>query len=210
MIGIYDENLLLYSNKLEQLKGQKKIISDNYEKTARNIQFLKADLKDSEKAQFIIQQVAKETQENLIFNIENVVTSALQAVFDEPYKFKVIFDVKRNKTDCKLLFEKDGHLFNPLDSSGYGAADIASFGLRIAAWSLRNPKSAAVFILDEPFKHLSIELQEKGSALIKELSEQLGIQFIIITHVNAISEFSDKVFIIKKSGLYSTIQSTGM
>ena len=207
MIGTFDQNLLLYSQKLEQLKGQKSILKEHYQETQKRIYDLKNDLKDSEKAQYIIQKVAKETQENLIFNIENVVTSALQAVFDEPYRFKVIFDIKRNKTDCRLVFEKNGFLMNPLDSSGYGAADIASFALRIAAWSLKTPKNRPIFILDEPFKHLSIELQERGSALIKELSVQLGIQFIIITHVNAITGYSDKVFVVKKKGVYSTIQT---
>ena len=199
------ESLVSYSKKIEQRKGQLYSLQQRYNKALDKKDQLKDELKNIEHAQFVIQTVAQETQENLIYNIENVVTSALEAVLDNPYKFKVIFDIKRNKTECQLLFERDGRLINPLDSSGYGAADLASFALRIAAWSLTYPKKRSVFILDEPFKHLSTELHEKASMLIKELSKKLEIQFIIITHVNQISEHSDKVFRVIKQGPYSNV-----
>ena len=197
--------LLSFNSKIQQRKGQKKSILKLLDKTKDNQHKLENNIKDIEKAQFIIQTVAKKTQKNLIYNIENVVTSALEAVFENPYHFRVIFDVKRNKTECKLLFERDGQLIDPLDASGYGAADIASLALRVASWSLTNPKKRSVFILDEPFKHLSTELHEKASLMIKELSNKLSIQFIIITHVNQISEHSDKVFRVIKSGQYSKV-----
>lgn len=197
--------LSLYNRKLEQLKGQRKSFQHLLNKAIDNEKKLKEQIANIEMAQFVIQTVAKETQENLIYNIENVVTSAFEAVLDDPYKFRVIFDVKRNKTECKLLFERNDKLIEPLDSSGYGAADLASLALRVAAWSLTNPKKRAAFILDEPFKHLSTELHEKASLMIKELSDKLGIQFIIITHVNQISEHSDKIFRVVKHGLYSKV-----
>ena len=198
--------LQFYNKKIEQLKGQKQSIESLLQKTESDFKKVKKNIKDIEIAQFIIQTVAKETQENLIYNIENIVTSALEAVLDQPYKFVVQFNIKRNRTECKLLFKRDNKLIEPLNSSGYGAADLASFALRIAAWSLTNPKKRSIFILDEPFKHLSTELHEKASMLIQELSKKMAIQFIIITHVNQISEHSDKVFRVTKNGLYSTIK----
>ena len=197
--------LIFYNKVLEQKKGQKKSIENLLQLSLNKKKEIYQSIKNIEKAQFIIQTVAQETQENLIYNIENVVTSALEAVFEDPYKFRVIFDVKRNKTECKQFFERNGQLINPLDSSGYGAADVASLALRVAAWSLSSPKKRPVFILDEPFKHLSTELHEKASLMIKELSEKLKIQFIVITHVNQISKHSDKVFKVTKNGLYSEV-----
>ena len=198
--------IILYRKKIEQLKGQQTSIEKLLKKSQEDFITIENNIKNIEVAQLIIQTVAKKTQENLIYNIENIVTSALEAVLDQPYKFVVQFNIKRNKTECKLLFKRDNKLIDPLNSSGYGAADLASFALRIAAWSLTNPKKRSIFILDEPFKHLSTELHEKASMLIKELSTKLGIQFIIITHVNQISEHSDKVFRVTKDGLYSTVK----
>ena len=195
-----------YRKKIDQLKGQEKSLQKLLQKSEDDFKKIKKEIKNIEIAQIVIQTVAKETQEKLIYNIENIVTSALEAVLDQPYKFVVQFNIKRNRTECKLLFKRDNKLIDPLNSSGYGAADLASFALRIAAWSLTNPKKRSIFILDEPFKHLSTELHEKSSMLIKELSLKLGIQFIIITHVNQISEHSDKVFRVTKSGAYSIVK----
>lgn len=198
--------IISYRKKIEQLKGQQTSIEKLLKKSQEDFITIENNIKNIEVAQLIIQTVAKKTQENLIYNIENIVTSALEAVLDQPYKFVVQFNIKRNKTECKLLFKRDDKLIDPLNSSGYGAADLASFALRIAAWSLTNPKKRSIFILDEPFKHLSTELHGKASMLIKELSTKLGIQFIIITHVNQISEHSDKVFRVTKDKLYSTVK----
>jgi ABC-type sugar transport system ATPase subunit len=71
---------------------------------------------------------------------------------------------------------------------------VAAFALRIASWSMQKPKSRNVIILDEPLKYLSENYQEKGSAMIKEISQRLGIQFIIVTHEQTLASYADKVF----------------
>jgi DNA repair exonuclease SbcCD ATPase subunit len=81
-----------------------------------------------------------------------------------------------------------------MDASGGGAVDVASFALRIASWSMKQPRFKNTIILDEPLKNLDKERQEKGSAMLKEVSKRLGIQFIIVTHEETLSSFSDKTF----------------
>jgi DNA repair exonuclease SbcCD ATPase subunit len=93
-----------------------------------------------------------------------------------------------------LFFVRDGEKVNPIDATGGGAVDIAAFALRVASWSMMNPRTRPVMILDEPLKNLDKERQQKGSAMIKEVSERLGIQFIIITHEEALTEYADKTF----------------
>ena len=83
---------------------------------------------------------------------------------------------------------------DPIEASGVGAIDVASFALRIASWTMAIPKTRNVIILDEPMKHLSTEYQEKASAMIKELSQKLGLQFIIITHEEVLTSSADKIF----------------
>jgi DNA repair exonuclease SbcCD ATPase subunit len=48
--------------------------------------------------------------------------------------------------------------------------------------------------LDEPLRFLSSDNQEKASRMIKELSQRLGIQFIIVTHESILASYADKVF----------------
>ena len=195
-----------YQNKLERMKGQRDSFKDMLKESRREGKRIKRDLRNTEKAQAIIQKVAQQTQENLIYNIENIVTLALNAVFEDPYEFKIDFVIRRNKTECDMYFFRDGERIDPLNSAGFGAADIASIALRVACWALTNPKKRSCFLLDECFKHLSVDLQEKSMEMIKELSDKLKIQFIIISHMEGITKYSDKVFKISKTGKYSKVE----
>jgi DNA repair exonuclease SbcCD ATPase subunit len=48
--------------------------------------------------------------------------------------------------------------------------------------------------LDEPFRFVSSDLQDRASQMVKELSEKLGLQFIIITHNPTLASYADKTF----------------
>jgi DNA repair exonuclease SbcCD ATPase subunit len=97
-----------------------------------------------------------------------------------------------------LFFVRDGEKIDPLEAAGVGAVDIATFALRVAAWSMEDPHSRNVIILDEPFRCLSEDFQEQASMMLKELSNKLGIQFIIVTHETTLASYADKVFEVKK------------
>ncbi|KKK86498.1 hypothetical protein LCGC14_2762610, partial [marine sediment metagenome] len=62
-----------------------------------------------------------------------------------------------------------------------------------------SPKSRNVILLDEPLKNLSQNMQDKASMMLKELSNRLGIQFIIVTHEDTLTEYADRVFRVRQS-----------
>ena len=159
------------------------------------------------KTRALFQLVAQQTQGKLQYHISNLVTLAEAAVFDDPYKFVARFELRRGKTECDLLFEKDGAEFKPVLSSGGGALDVASFALLGVNQSLVQKRS--VLVLDEPFRFLSKDLQSKAADMIKMLSEKLGIQFIIVSHVDELVESADKVFEVVKGGQVSKVVSEG-
>lgn len=179
---------------IERKKGQAEQIQSALSITKTRIKHIQKEVTSSEKAQLIIQTVAKQTQEKLQFHISNIVSLALVTIFDEPYEFKVNFVTKRNKTECELLFERNGKTINPLLASGGGVVDVTSFALRISLWTLQNPKSRNVFLLDEPFKCLSSNLLPKIKTLLEELKNRLNIQFIIVTHSKELFEIADRKF----------------
>jgi DNA repair exonuclease SbcCD ATPase subunit len=179
---------------IEQKKGQRDLIESTIESLQEGATSLKKEIKRSEKAQAIIQKVAQDTQSQLEYHISDIVTMALDTIFDEPYKFKVQFVLKRNKTECELVFERDGESIDPLPSSGGGVIDTASFALRIALWTLQAPKSRNTIILDEPFKFLSKDLLPRACELLQELRSKLNLQFIIVTHLDELAECADKTF----------------
>lgn len=183
-------------NKHSEATGERKVLENSLKQA-------EASLKDNElvvlscnKARAIIQVVAKETQEKLEYRISNLVSMALSSVFPDPYEFKLRFVMRRNKTEADLIFIKRGHEGDPMDVSGGGALDVASFALRIAVWSIKPTNN--VLIQDEPFHFLSRNLQAKCSMMIKMINQKIingkRIQFIIVSHIPEITEAADKVF----------------
>lgn len=187
-------NLKEIRNTIERKKGQRDEVESRLQKFQTTIYNLKKEIRYSEKAQSIIQLVAQRTQKELEYHISDIVSLALDTIFDKPYKFKIEFVLKRNKTECILLFEREGELINPLSASGGGVIDVASFALRIALWTLQAPKSRNTIILDEPFKHLSSNLLSRVCILLKELNQKLNLQMIIVTHSEGLTEMADKIF----------------
>jgi DNA repair exonuclease SbcCD ATPase subunit len=51
-----------------------------------------------------------------------------------------------------------------------------------------------VIILDEPFKQISEEYRDRAIEFVKKVSEQTGIQIILVTHIAELARNADKVF----------------
>ena len=158
-----------------------------------------------QKARVLIAEAGKYTQSYLKDYIESMVTTALQAVFEEDYQFVIDFDIKRNKPEAKISLKLRGEETDPKDSCGGGVLDVASFALRVVLWSIENPKSSNVIILDECFKFLHGKM-ENASQLLKKLSKDLNIQFIIVSQLDELTQYADKAFIVTHNGKFSEIK----
>ncbi|HLP44172.1 MAG TPA: hypothetical protein VK145_02735, partial [Candidatus Nanoarchaeia archaeon] len=186
-------------NSLEQKKGQKRQIQANIKRYESEITESKRNLVRHEQAREIIKEVGRKTMQQLEFHISEITSLAMEAVFPDPYQLKVAFVERRNKTECDLVFQRDGFETKPLEEAGFGAVDVASFALRVASWSMQNPHSRNVLILDEPFKHLKgLEANRQVLKMIHEISKKMGIQIIMISDERIpredIIELSDRTF----------------
>lgn len=179
---------------LERQQGQKIQIERSIDQLKTDLTENKRSLRRHEQAREIIRTVGIETQRQLQFHISDITSLALEAVFDDPYELKVEFVERRNKTECDLKFVRGDMEIDPMTASGVGAVDVASFALRIASWSMMRPRTRPTIILDEPFRFLSENYQDKASQMLKELSEKLGLQFIIVTHEQTLSSYADRTF----------------
>lgn len=187
-------SIQLLRTKLEQKKGWQARAVSHIQKTEDEIKNITQQLRFAEKAQAIIQTVAKQTQQELEYHISEIVTLAFQSIFPNPYEFQLEFVIQRNKTEALIWFIRGGERAKPKDACGGGVVDIASFALRIALWALKQPKSRNTLILDEPFKNLSANLQPKASQLLQELSKKLNLQIIMVTHCQELIGAADKTF----------------
>lgn len=179
---------------LERKHGQREQLRRQMREADQRVKELERAAHWTEQAQVIIQTVAKRTQDEIRFHISDLVSLALGAIFDDPYTLDLEFVIKRGKTEAEINFQRDGQRVPPLYGSGGGPVDVAAFALRVALWSLGNPKTRNIILLDEPFRFLSRDLQPKASLLLKQLSERLDLQFTMISHSPDLIEGADRVF----------------
>jgi DNA repair exonuclease SbcCD ATPase subunit len=191
---------------LERKKGRLSQIEHTIAETKTNLTEAKRSLHRHEQAREIIREVGLATQQQLQFHITDITSLALEAVFDDPYALVTEFIDRRNKTECDLYFERDGDLVDPLTASGGGAVDVAAFALRVASWSMQNPKSNNVLILDEPFRYLSVNLLSKASEMLKQISKELDLQIIMVTHSPELVEAADTVFEVTLKNKVSSVR----
>ena len=161
---------------------------------------LQKQLKLLEEAQAFLQKIAQETQQHLKFQIEDIVNLALETCFPGEYIFQVQFNISRGKTDAELIFldQKTGRPVDPMNASGGGVVDLTTFALRIACYALEQGTDN-VIILDEPFRFISRDLQQRAGEILKTLSDRMKLQIIMVSHIGEIIDVADKVFEVKKN-----------
>ena len=199
-----------YRSFIDSKKGELSILRASKAKYQEQIASKQVSLEYILEAQQLLQQTAQKTQSRLSFHISNFISSNLEAIWGEDaYTFSMEFIEKRNKTEVSMLLHTpEGDV--SLDSlnnvrGGGGVLDIVAFGLRIALWSLQSQKQK-VMILDQPLSNLDQEHLPKAGELIKELSDKLGIQFIIINHNPALAEIADNTIeVVKRNNVSKVI-----
>lgn len=156
----------------------------------KSLRIAERNLSDHRKVLESFKQAALYTQNYLETHLSNIVTKALRAVFfEKDVQFKVEFVERRNTSECDMFLIEDGEEYDLLDDRGHGMADIASMALRVAYILLDNVSN--VLVMDEPFRNLSKKRQPYASKMIKELSRELDMQFIIATHITHLVDYAD-------------------
>ena len=160
-----------------------------------------------EKADRIIQEVAKETQNTIKEKIEVLVQMAIDSVFGPGETFKILFTQKRGRTEAELLLiGPNGEEIPPSLSSGGGLLDIISFALRLACHAIKKPATRRVLVLDEPFRFLDKARKERAAEMLEQLSHKTGMQIIMVTHDDAFIDGADRVWRVKKPKKVSKVK----
>ena len=189
------------------LKAKREVLKSDLVRKTNSLNLAKQDYENLVKAKWVLTEVARLTQEKFKNRVEELMTYAIQSVFDRPFEFKLVFEIKRNKLECKPVILENGIEFDdPEYDIGGGLVDIISFAFRVVLWSLENPRSRAVFVLDEPMKHIGKgELLIRAGKMLKEISDKLKFQLIIITHEPLLAEIADKKFEVSHDGIRSLV-----
>ena len=178
-----EEIVGIQAGKIDLLYGQ---IEDLYQKLDETRDYFDV----VEKVRVFFQNVAEEMQQDIANTICMIATSALYAVFPNPYDCKIRFDIKHNVVEASIYFERNGEEYDPIEDSGGGVIDVASFAIRVAFIFLSN--RSRVIIADEPFKNVAKAFLPKIPEMVRLLSDKLGVQFIIVSHIQELIDSADK------------------
>lgn len=190
--------------KVERKKGIRDNLLNQFNVLQKTIEDTNKDLAFWEEAHRIIKDVAKETQSELEIHINEIVTEGLASVFDNPYKFKLEFVLRRDKTEADEFWEDaEGNRYLP---NGGGVRDISALAFRTAILQLPTNPGAPILLLDEPAKHVrGIELLKRVDNLLLEISKKLNIQIIIMSYTDAITNTAQRYFKVTKEDKVSKV-----
>ena len=180
--------------RLERLKGRRDAATDTVAKCRKTLVLAQQRKIDAESAQAILQAVAQELQSELTYRVTELANLAMAAIFANPYTLTLEFNMKRGRTEAEIYFERGGKRISPKWGSGGGPKDVAAMALRLALWSLRTVRTRPLMVFDEPFVYPSKDIQGRVGAMLRQLSHDLGIQMIYVSHEEAYVDAADRVF----------------
>jgi DNA repair exonuclease SbcCD ATPase subunit len=183
-------------SRIDQVKGRREHLTEQLQEARARGREAKREVEAGEKALVIVQEVSESVQLQIQRRISELGTLCLRAVFGDRYEMDVTLERRRNRIEADLSFVDNltRARVDPLSATGGGPVDVAAFALRLSLWSLRQPSLRNVLVLDEPFRFLSVDLHERASMLMKKISEELGLQIIMVTHSGELTAGADKVF----------------
>jgi DNA repair ATPase RecN len=174
------------------------------ERELREVNKVKSNYKKAREVLLVVAATAQQTAKQ---KIETLVTAAIQAVYDRDFVFKLKFEQKRNRSTARPVICEGEAEYNAKEDLGGGMVDLVSFALRIVVWSMQHTMTRPTIILDEPMKFVGQgELLGRAAAFIKNISQELGIQFILLTHEPQLAEIADKAWDVTHSNGKSKVK----
>ncbi len=147
-----------------------------------------------------LKKIGEQKKKATIEMFERVVTLAIKEVFGFDYKFIIeVSSDKRVLTKFKLL-RPDGMELDIMASCGGGIVDVVSFVLKALMLASIRPRREPLMFMDESFAHVSAEYVPKVASLLKSLSEQLNMKFLLVTHQQTFLDVATHGYELSKEG----------
>lgn len=182
---VSEKTIQQWRRRTDDLLSQREVYAKTRQRESKEKARLETELEHVEEARGIVQAVSQAIQQIVHDRVAKIVTDCLEAVFDDPYEFRIIFDRKRGKTEARIIFCRDGvELDDPLNQVGGGIIDVAAFALRLACLMISRPARRRLLILDEPMKYVRGEVYRRRVAeMLQRLSKELEVQILLNTDV---------------------------
>ena len=180
-----------YRRTADRLKAKRAVASLSVDKERKALAECEKNVRAVMAATEVTNRVAREIQRRVHERIAGIVSNCLVAVFDDPYGFSIRFDIRRGKTEARMVFSRDGvELDDPLNEVGGGVIDVAALALRVASIVLGRPPRRRLLVLDEPFRNVrGLGNKRRVRRMLERLADDSGFQVLLNVDVDAYPEF---------------------
>ena len=152
-----------------------------------------------DKVTVLLNSLGEERQQAAQASIEELVTWALQMIFDDTLSFHIVQSVRGKSSVVEFVVRSTLGTSvietSVMDARGGGLAAVIGFLLRLVVMLMgRNPRDASLLVLDETFAHVSSDYLEPLGQFLREVVDKTGVQIIMVTHQQEFANFADKVY----------------
>lgn len=194
----------------------------SYRTAQNNLERAKAALDDNE-AEFLsltermeLYDASKPAIDNIVAKfsrkaldrLEQLLTFGLRKIFtDREFSISIITSDKRNNKCAELVLEENGYKY-PLKDSSVAGGILVTVGFLIQCFYVSNLPIRKVVFLDEAFTQISTAYLENFMAFVAELTKQIELVVVLITHDKRFIPYGDRVYNVK-DGVYTLEQNRG-
>ena len=132
--------------------------------------------------------------ETALKRLEDLLSLGLARIFqDRDYSVEIRVFEKRSAKCAELYLIDDGHAFLMRDSCVAGGI-LVVVGFLIQVFYVANLDLAKILFLDEALSNISTQYLPNFFSFVKELSVQIGLTVVLITHDTRFLEYADRIY----------------
>lgn len=132
--------------------------------------------------------------ETALKRLEDLLSLGLARIFqDRDYSVEIRVSEKRSAKCAELYLIDDGHAFLMRDSCVAGGI-LVVVGFLIQVFYVANLDLAKILFLDEALSNISTQYLPNFFSFVKELSIQIGLTVVLITHDTRFLEYADRIY----------------
>lgn len=203
----------LYEKKISELEKQFILQKNNNEQLNKKITVLEQEVEQHKEnlrlgieAINFIEKAANHQRSLIKDKIESVITDALKEIYGDEYEITFDYTMKRNKTSVDIYLTKHtklGDIVRKQGGFGGGVSDVISLPLKLLVL-LALQTNDKILIADEPGKHMDQRVDKFGYFL-RNICDKLGVQLIVLTHHQCLSEFANSVYEVSMQNKVTTV-----
>lgn len=193
----------LQEDALVALETQRTMLVQNKEDYATEVAQLEESVDVALKTRELFQTLTDAKRELVREKIELLVTSGIQAVFGPNYGFSIEQKIARNQItfEYKITYLSGGEWHKSPLRGYHGGGLVALVGLllRVVMVLFTYPPRRRFIVLDETLAALDGDKRPLVAKLMRNLGDELELQFLLVTHSPEYAEDADVVLEVRPS-----------